>query len=307
MTLTVEGFMLKALHVFQIRTLKSMGFSTRVTLSNKSHNKGALVTDYRIDLTVYSANGVNSTYHDGIAHLTTDATVRIDCTQWQSSLDEDQVMIFHLIPMRLLPNMDKAGQVNIDRVEIWSLFTAQDHYVEYYRPDGFSSGVLYQSGAFNYRKFSLEATTVIQAPKVFLTSTLDTVLSILHTSFEPDYQRNAKLHCCLLNASAQTIAQWTVDIKPFTAHSISIKESLCEKDLPLPNHGEIQTYTLLCLCENAALLPLILNIDATHETLAVEHSLPPMYYGSTVTGPVRAQMIAELRNSGMFTQVGVRP
>jgi hypothetical protein len=300
----VEGFMLKALHVFQIRTLQSMCFATRVTLSNKSHNKGSLVTDYRVDLTVYSPDGTSSTHHEGIAHLPTDAAVRIDCAQWQNTSGEDQVMIFHLMPTRLLPGADAAGQVNIDRAEIWGLFTAQDHYVEYYRPDGFSSGVLYQSGAFNYHKFSREKTTVIQAPKVFLTSTLDTVLSILHTSFEPEYQSNATLRCCLLSASAQPMAKWVVPIKPFTACSISIKDALKEKGVALPKDGEIHSYTLLCLCDNAALLPLILNVDATHETLAVEHSLPPMYYGSAVTGPVRAQMIAELRASGMFPQTG---
>lgn len=304
MTSMVEGFMLKALHVFQVRTLQSLGFSTRITLSNKSHNKGPLATDYRVDLTIYSPDGASSIHHEGIAHLPTDAAVRIDCTQWQSDSGEDQVMIFHLMPTRLLPGVDTAGQVNIDRSEIWSLFTAQDHYVEYYRPDGFSSGVLYQSGAFNYRKFSREETTVIQAPKVFLTSALDTVLSILHTSFEPNYQRSAVLRCCLLSASAQPVAQWEVHIKPFTARSISIKDVLREQGVAPPKDGEIHSYTLLCLCDNAALLPLVLNVDATHETLAVEHSLPPMYYGNTVTGPVRAQMIAELRTSGMFPQTG---
>lgn len=304
MTSMVEGFMLKALHVFQVRTLQSLGFSTRITLSNKSHNKGPLATDYRIDLTIYSPDGASSTHHEGITHLPTDAAVRIDCTQWQSDSGEDQVIIFHLMPTRLLPGVDTAGQVNIDRYEIWSLFTAQDHYVEYYRPDGFSSGVLYQSGAFNYRKFSREETTVIQAPKVFLTSTLDTVLSILHTSFESNYQRSAVLRCCLLSASAQPVAKWEVHIKPFTTLSISIKDALREQGVAPPKDGEIHSYTLLCLCDNAALLPLVLNVDATHETLAVEHSLPPMYYGNTVTGSVRAQMIAELRASGMFPQTG---
>jgi hypothetical protein len=305
MTSIVEGFMLKALHVFQVRTLQTMGFATRITLSNKSQNKGPLATDYRVDLTVYSPDGVTSTHYEGIAHLPTDEAVRIDCTRWQSNTAEDQVMIFHLMPKRLLPSVDGVGQVNIDRGEIWSLFTAQDHYVEYYRPDGFSSGVLYQSGAFNYRKFSREESTVIQAPKVFLTSTLDTVLSILHTSFESDYHRDAILHCCLLSESAQVIAQWKTSIKPFTACSISIKEVLLKSGVALPNdREETQVYTLLGLCDNAALMPLVLNFDATHETLAVEHSLPPMYYGSTVTGPVRAQMITELRNCGMFPDVG---
>lgn len=302
MTSVVQGFMLKALHVFQVRTLQSLGFNTRVTLSNKSHNKGALVTDYRVDLTVYAPDGTSSTYREGVAHLPSDAAVRLDCTQWQTHPGQDQVMIFHLMPTRLLSAANSAGEVDIDRTEIWSLFTAQDHYVEYYRTDGFSSGVLYQSGAFNYRKFSREETTVIQAPKVFLTSTLDTVLSVLHTSFEPNYRQDAVLRCSLLDAQARPAAQWTSRIKPFTGQSISMRQALSAAGGALPAGSGMHSYTLLALCENAALLPLILNVDAARGTLAVEHSLPPMYYGHSVTGPVRAQMIAELRGSGIFAK-----
>lgn len=302
MTSIVQGFKLKALHVFQVRTLQSLGFNTRVTLSNKSHNKGALVTDYRVDLTVYSPDGTSSTYQEGVGQLPADAAVHLDCTQWQTHPGEDQVMIAHLMPTRLLPAANSAGEVDIDRSEIWGLFTAQDHYVEYYRPDGFSSGVLYQSGAFNYRKFSREETTVIQAPKVFLTPTLDTVLSVLHTSFEPDYHRDAVLRCSLLDEGGRPVAQWINSIKPFTAKSISMKQAIQACGGALPVGDDMRAYTLLALCENAALLPLILNVDATHGTLAVEHSLPPMYYGQSVTGPVRAQMIAELHNSGIFVK-----
>ncbi len=300
MVTIVKGFQLSALHVFQVRTLQSLGFGTRVTLSNKSHNKGALATDYRVDLTVYSPDGASSTFWEGVAQLPTDAAVRLDCTQWQTHLGEDQVMIFHLMPLRLLPVATAAGEVDLDRSEIWSLFTAQDHYVEYYRADGFSSGVLYQSGAFNYRKFSREETTVIQAPKVFLSSTLDTVLSILHTSFEPGYERDAVLRCALLDEQANAVAQWTSRIKPFTEQTISMKEKLLACGGAAFAHGAPRAYTLLAFCDNAALLPLILNVDTNKGTLAVEHSLPPMYYGQSVTGPVRAQMIAGLRESGVF-------
>jgi hypothetical protein len=297
---TVDRFSLRALHVFQVRTLQSHGFGTRVTLSNKSHNKGALVTDYRVDLTVYSPDGTNSTYYEGVAHLPTDAAVRLDCTQWQTHSAEDQVMIFHLMPLRLLPSASAEGEVDLDRSEIWSLFTAQDHYVEYYRPDGFSSGVLYQSGAFNYRKFSREETTVIQAPKVFISSAIDTVLSILHTSFESGYSRDAVLRCTLLNEQASPVARWTNRIKPFTAQLISMKDKVVASGGAAFTDGIPKAYTLLAFCENAALLPLILNVDRDRGTLAVEHSLPPMYYGQSVTGTVRAKMIADLRDSGIF-------
>jgi len=68
--------------------------------------------------------------------------------------------------------------------------------------------------------------------------------------------------------------------------------------------GVIRPYTLLALCENAALLPLFFNVDTLGGTLAVEHSLPPIYYGHSVTGSIRGQMIADLLSSGVFAEVG---
>lgn len=296
----VQGYQLNALHVFQVRTLQSAGFGTRVTLSNKSQKIGALVTDYRVDLTVFSPDGLTNTFFEGIAHLPADTVLPLDCSEWHTSLREDQVMIFHLIPLRLLPAASKSGEVDLDRSEIWSLFTAQDHYVEYYTLDGFSSGVLYQSGAFNYRKFSKEETTVIQAPKVFISSEIDTVLSILHTSFEAGYNRDAVLRCALLDEQAKPIARWTSRIRPFTAQLISMKEKVIEGGVTTFTDGITKAYVLLAICENAALLPLIFNVEADWRCLAVEHSLPPIYYGQSVAGSVRAQMISNLRNSGVF-------
>jgi hypothetical protein len=304
MTSIVEGFNLKALHVFQVRTLSSMGLNTRVTLSNKSHTKGSFATNYRVDLTVYSSDGKSSVHHEGVACLLIDSIAGLDCRQWQEGSGEDQVMVFHLIPIRLLPRVSPNGDVDVSRFEIWSLFTAQDQYVEYYTTDGFSSGVLYQSGAFNYRKFSLEQTTVIQAPKVFLSSTLNTILSVLHTSFEPNYTQCAILQCALLDESANVVARWTSSIKPFTGQSISLREKI-------PSNGDgslseyTRAYTLLAICQNAVLMPLMLTVDSVTGAFALEHSLPPTYYGQSVKGAVRAQMIADLARSDIFAGVRI--
>jgi hypothetical protein len=243
---------------------------------------------------------LSSKQYENIAFLASDSIVKIDCRQWEVESQKDQIMIFHLLPLRHLTKKNVDGCVNIDKKEVWSLFTAQDHYVEYYQKDGFSSGVLYQSGAFNYRKFSREETTLIQAPKIYLTETLDTVLSVLHTSLESDYQRDAILNCCLMDSGGFVVKRWFETIKPFTCAFISMKSVLSENKSHLPSVGKFKSYTLLAVCENAALLPLILNIDGTNNTLAVEHSLPPLYYGSSVTGKVRAKVVADLKSKGVI-------
>ena len=41
-----------AIHAFQVRTLRSLGFRTRVALANKSHLRPEFRTDYRVDVSV---------------------------------------------------------------------------------------------------------------------------------------------------------------------------------------------------------------------------------------------------------------
>ena len=60
----IENYKLKAVHVFQVRTLRSLGFETRVALTNKSHTKGELATQYRIDVTSYSSDGSKNKYYE---------------------------------------------------------------------------------------------------------------------------------------------------------------------------------------------------------------------------------------------------
>ena len=302
MSSLVEDFLLKALHVFQVRTLPSLGFRTRVTLSNKSHNKGDLITDYRIDVTVYAPDGKSSESFENIATLPSNSAISLDCGPWQRPGTEDQVMIFHLMPMRLLPKMKADGTLDLDRAEIWSLFTAQDHYVEYYAEDGFSSGVLYQSGAFNYQKFSREETTVIQAPKIHVSPTLDTILSVIYTSFAPEGRSDAILRCALLDDAGKLVAQRNTKLPLFSPRLISMKEMAASSGLHFNGDHDMKSYTLLALCDNAALLPLVFNHDAVKGAFAIEHSLPPMYYGPSVTGSVRARMVGDLRKSGLFLE-----
>lgn len=296
----IQDYKLKAIHVFQVRTLKTLGFETRIALTNKSHNKGLYVTQYRIDVTSYSNDGKNNVYYENIAFLPIDSVVRLNCKEWEFNDGGDHVLIFHLIPIRFIESVRKDGNIDISRSELWSLFTAQDHHVEYYLSDGYSSGVLYQSGAFNYKKFSKEETTIIQAPKIYINANLDTLLSVVYTTFETHTKNEAMLECTLFDENGTEINQWTINIMPQTSKLISMKKILMENTEINVNNVELKKYTLIALCKNAALLPLILNYDSTESTIAVEHSLPPMYYGTSVTGNIRRKIINDLSDSSIF-------
>ena len=302
MSAIVTDFLLNALHTFQVRTLASLGFGTRVSLSNKSGQKAKFKTDYRVDLTVYES-GFVAARHVGVAHLGDGEMISLDCAQWSSkeAPQRDQIMFFHLIPERLLGQVSESGTISVSREEMWYLFTAQDQYVEYFRDDGFASGVLYQSGAFNYPKFSAEASTLIQAPKVCISPVINTYVSLIHTSVLPSYDRVGDLKCALVDEVGHKVASWTAHVRPFEPMLLNLKEIVAEKIGAAAFAGVTPSFfTFYALSSNATLLPLILNTNEEHHTLAVEHSLPPTYYGASMTGANRALAIKELAESTLF-------
>ena len=302
MAAMVDDFLIRALHTFQIRTLRSLGFNTRVSLTNKSQEKVGYATNYRVDLTVYGPDRQVETSAIDIATLNIGETVSIDCEQWTRDDGLDRIMIFHLIPERFAAETALNAVTSISREEIWSLFTAQDHHVEYYRDDGFSSGVLYQSGAFNYPKFSQERSTLIQAPKVCISSEITTFLSLMHISFAPAYKHTAEMKFVLMDAKARVAASGVLQIREFETLLVDFSDILKQAG-HAPNSPEIMFYTLYAICDNASLLPLILNQDIASSSLSVEHSLPPMYYGQALFGAARAQTIQELISQPIFQEI----
>ena len=291
MTPPIQGFRLDAVHTFQIRTLRSLGYATRVALSNASDAKPELATAYRIDVTVH---GPTLAQFADVARIEPRKKVLIDCEQFVAGLDGDVEIVFHLIPLRLAASA-VDGLVAVTREELFFLFTAQDHYVEYYRDDGFASGVLYQSGAFNYDKFSKEATSIIQAPKVYVGEDLDTIISVLNSCPVPGYTKTAHFKCCLQHGEQRV--SWVEELPPYAPVSISLRE----RARGLVTLGADPTFFHFWgLCETATLVPLTINRDLRTGCIGIEHSLPPIYYATSVTGKLRARVVAGLTQSPVW-------
>lgn len=289
--MTIQDFRLDAVHTFQVRTLKKLGFETRVGLNNMSHLKPEFATDYRVDLSVYGPTGQFEGKKEGIARVECGRTCLIDGKA--VAPDAEGILVFHLMPERLLP-LAKNGKVNIGRDELYHLFVAQGQYVEYYRGDGFASGVLYQSGAFNYDKFSKERSTILQAPKVFVSKDIKTYLSLTHTSFTEGYDTVARVKCALVDAQGNVAARWVEEIRPFEAALIDFRDKVGVKG------SDIEFYGFYGVCENASLISLTFHHNPAAATLAVEHSLPPMYYAANLTGPMRARTLSAFARSPIF-------
>ncbi len=291
----ITGFRLDAVHTFQVRTLASLGYRTRVALSNASANEPGLETVYRVDVAVFGPTGKRERFFENIATLEPRRKVPLDCERFVEGYASDVEVIFHLIPLRLAARA-KDGLVDISRAELFGLMSAQDHYVEYYRDDGFSSGVLYQSGAFNYSKFSKDATTIIQAPKGYVAKDVDTIMSVLNSSLDPAYDRTARLKCTLIDGDRRT--SWIEECPPFQPVSISMRSRASELGITLGVEPHFVCF--MAVCETATLIPLTINRDLRTGCIGIEHSLPPTYYASSVTGPLRAKVISEVTRSHLF-------
>src|SRR5450830_1755432 len=113
MVAMVDDFLIKALHTFQIRTLQSLGFNTRVSLTNKSHEKAGYATNYRVNLTVYRPDRQVETSSTDIARLDIGETISIDSGQWARDDGQDRIMIFHLIPERFTAEMGAEDVTSI--------------------------------------------------------------------------------------------------------------------------------------------------------------------------------------------------
>ena len=285
--------LLSAIHAFQVRTLRALGFSTRVSLINKSNTEAKWTTDYRVDVTVYDHRGFVARSIADVGRIAPGETFQLDCDPYATEQD-DSLLTFHMIPLRLAAQSRDGVSVAIDMGELMYLVTAQDQYVEYYRPDGFASGVLYISAAMNQRS-APERTTMIQAPKIHVGGDVTTYMSLMHPSPDTDYSTVAELKCRLTAPDGRIVARWTEHIGPFKVALIDLRSKL---DVAPTSD---QFFTFHGLSRNASLIPLTMNYDEKHHTLAVEHSLPPTYYGTGVKGPVRSSVIEALARSELFS------
>lgn len=294
----LKGCPVDAIHSLQLRTLGSMGYRTRIALSNKSSQRPQFATGYRVDVSVFrarSGGGVSHHKVTGVATLAVDAIEVIDCTQFHDGPD-DATLIVHLVPTRFADQ----PTADIEREELFFLASIQDHYVEYYRDDGCSAGVLYQTGPFNHPKLAPKATTLIQAPKFYVSSQLDSKLSLLNAAVDPSYSRVAKLRCTVVGAGTRWT--WTEEVPPFEPVLISIRDRLARRGIAVGD-----TPVFLCLyavCENATVIPLTIQHDETTGALGIEHSQPPDVYAELVKGPVRAKAMERLVASPLFEGQG---
>lgn len=301
----ISDFLLEAVHILPVRTFASVGFDTVVALTNDSQMTGDVyVTDYLIQARVYSPDGrLTHTYRDKEPLLPgSKRSVRVSTLDGIET-DQDQVVMFSLIPVRLLARSKDGISCDVQFEELRALVNVQGHLIEYRRPDGYSTGVLYSSPSFNYKKFHKETpTTLLQAPKIFLSSTLDTIVTLTNPSADPTYQQAQEVMCSVTTDAGEIIASWVETIPAFTTKAISVKEAL-QKVGKVFDSSDISFYCFSSFSKLGFAFPLIFARNSAANTLAVEHTFGPWSYASYVGGPLRRSIDREFLESDLFKDI----
>lgn len=287
----MEQYLTKAIQIFQIHSLKKFGAIPRVTLFNKSHISPKHADIYIVDVTIDFEG--TKTEIKNIGQVLPGESFFYDCMSLIPSGPEECLISFHLIPNRFY----ESQFVMIEKEDLYFYLTCQDHYVEYYL-NGFCSGVLYQSAPFNYKKFSSESSTIIQAPKVHSASNLKSYMSLINNCVEDNYNTIATLKCSLTNRFGEVVSSWIENIQPKKVHFV-------ELDHHFQKGSRVQSLGFYAISTNAVLLPLTFTFNARSKAFSIEHSLPPAYYSTNLRGEIRGKVVEGLLKSDFYNSLGL--
>lgn len=276
---------------FVASTARHLGFRTRVTLHNKTG------VDVTAGLLVRDEDGTPLLHRPGLVPLPSGAARLFDVDDLLGEVGaavprgHESVLNFHLVPDRF---RDASGPIDVERAECFRLLSSQDHYLEHYDPEtGFSSGVLYQTPHVNDPLFFPRSSFLMQAPKVFLTEQRNTVVQVLFYSSDPDFAGEGRLRMGLRAADGGLLLAWTERLPAHGARFVDVKGVLDRHGLDwrrvVGRHGFLH---LEAASHEHGFIPIVFNLNASMGTFDMEHSLPPLYYGSDLTGPRKGEIIA---------------
>lgn len=295
----INQYLLEAVHSLPVRTFASLGFKTLVGLTNDSHLTPGYATPYKIQAKIYSPDGNLVHLYSDPELLKPDSKRVLNISELPGIENQDQLVMFSLLPESINSRstyFDKYCDVSMH--ELRTLVNTQGHQIEYRRPDGYSAGVLYACGAFNYEKFHpTPPSTLLQAPKCYISNSIDTFLTFSNTCPNPSYKESHEVKVALTNGLGEVVATLTQKLLPFTTSTISIKEMLSTTSVV----EGLNFYSISAFCGTGLVLPLIFISDRQENTLAVEHTFGPWVYAESITGSKRRLADISLLNSPLFS------
>jgi hypothetical protein len=141
----------------------------------------------------------------------------------------------------------------------------------------------------NDTRLSTTRTTTIQAPKVIVSDKVDTIFLLMNVCTRIDYHDNVTLRFKIFDATGDVIVESSITVPGWTFRLLSCREVL-------ERAGALEEFqrrgglgTLYGLATDGSLVPLSMTRNDATGAIAVDHTLPPVYYVNKWGGPLRKQ------------------
>jgi hypothetical protein len=282
-------------------TMHTPGYGTRVTLFNGVRPGEQFATDFTVSMSAFDPDGHHLGVSEPFLHLPAGGIKKVDVDEILAGMIGDRpeplrdvLGILHLVPDRFVGQ--ESCEISVP--ELMTHIFATDDFVEYhsYRGD-VVTGVAYQTGPMNDARLSSTRTTTIQAPKVIVSDRVDTILLLMNTSTSLDYDNEVTLRFRIFGPDGDSVVESSIDVPPFSFRLLSTRTVLREQGA-LERFREVGGCgTLYGLATNGTVVPLSMTRNDDTGAIAVDHTLPPVYYVSAWGGDLRKQGNARLEQA----------
>jgi hypothetical protein len=274
--------------------LGELSYGTAITINN-GLKSGAFATEFDISFSFFDDAGKHIVTSPTVASLAPGEIIKIDTRNTLSDLgiavSGNMLGVAHMVPQRFVGQ----GLVTIGRDELKAHVSSSDDLIEFRQePKGVITGVAYQMGPQNDFRFNKTRTTLLQAPKVIVTPTVDTLFALINASTSITYTDEAHMDYWIIDPTGNKLARGEVTVPAWTCQFVSVREILRE-------HGLLEKFIedgglgmILGLSRDAGLVPISLTRNLETGAIACDHTLPPLYYFSTWGGERRVEANALL-------------
>ncbi len=201
----------------------------------------------------------------------------------------DHLVVVHRVPSRLIPGdaSDTASlepEIELRQPRDYSFFRSL---VQYSYPQGGNGAVVYETppglnskGLNSKGSGPRSVSTLTFTCQMVLSEHTNTNIAVIHHSVDASYSHVADYNYGLYSLGGELVASGGISIGPFSVGVLNIGELVprqrVQEDMdPIDRRS---AYTFVGCCDDAIVLPVVVNVAPELGAVAVEHTHPPQSY-----------------------------